>query len=772
MFAAFFLIILALPWAAQGQQQITDEVLQKAAERTGLSKEQLLQMYQSSGAGTTSTPATEAPVGKTDVPPTPDTPPTEAKPPAELAPVEKPKPASSPVFGMDFFKLQPGVFTQSSFGPLPDDYLIGVGDEIVIDVWGDVELRLERVVDRDGTILIPRAGKVPCAGLTLAKLKRSIRDHLAPAYSGISLDSESGTTFLDVTLGKLHPIRVFVIGEATQQGAYDLTSLATVFTALYAAGGPSASGSMRRIRLIRGDKVLSEFDLYDYLLNGDRTKDVMLREYDTILIPLRGKTVQLTGEARRPYQFELKEGETLTSLLEFGGGLPSTAATDVIHVKRIIPPADRKPGEKDRTLIDVHLRAGTNETVDPAQQMMLDGDIVSVDAIGDMMVNWVEITGPIKQPGVYEYREGMDVVALIETAGKAWPDLLAERALIERLTPDNTYQSLSFSVGDLLAGKGEKVLLMPRDRVRLFSIWDVQDHYTISISGAVRKPGTSEFRDGMTLHDLVLTAGGLSESADSLVAFVSRLSRTEAASHDEKSAPERVWDVLSVPLGTDFLRTSQGFRLQPHDMVSIRRLPWWENPKSVTLRGEVLYPGLYTLLHSSERLSEIVARAGGLKPTAFPVGAKIYREKDATGNISIDLDCALAHSRGDCDLILVDGDTISVPGRPYTVKVVGFVGQTTSLVYENGKKPGYYVSRAGGFSEGADRWRTQVLYPNGSSKKIRRFWFDPNVVAGSTILVPMKAPQQKGDQLETLGKVSAILASLATVALVADRTTR
>lgn len=677
--------------------------------------------------------------------------------------------AAAPLFGRDFFHLEPGVFAPSSFGPVPDDYRLGIGDQVVIQAWGDVEFRLERIVDRDGTILLPKGGKIRGAGRTLAELAAETRTQLARVYSGLAADPDRSTMFLDVSLGKLRAMRVFVIGDAAQPGAYELSSVSTVFAAVYAAGGPAETGSMRDIRLVRGEEVVARVDLYGYLMGGARTGDALLREFDTVFIPPRGTTVELRGAARRPMRFELREGESVADLLRFGGGFLPTAATEVLHLARILPPDARRPGEPDRTQIDVHLDPATGAARDPSLAELRDGDVVTVDSIGERNEDWVEISGAVKRPGRYQFTEGMDAVDLVTLAGMPWPDYLPERAAVDRVAPDGTYESIGFPIGAALAGTTPPMRLRPMDQLRVFSRWELTDRQSVSISGEVRQPGNFAFREGLTLRELILKAGGLQESADRLQVEVSRPKAEALESSDLRRPPAELVEVLHVPLGLDFLDEEASFMLRARDHVSVRKLPWWEEAMTVVLLGEVLYPGTYTLLRPDERLSEVIARASGLKPTAFPAGARILRTRDDIGNIAVDLVDALKRPGSPADPVLVNGDQVIIPPTPHTVKVVGVVGFPTSVPFVRGKKPGYYVDRAGGYAEQADMRKTRVVYPNGLSRPARRFRPDPDVLPGSTIVVPPLTIEPKGNRLETLERIASIIASAATTYLVIDR---
>jgi polysaccharide biosynthesis/export protein len=676
------------------------------------------------------------------------------------------------LFGSDFFKLKAGVFTQSTFGPVPEDYVIGVGDQVVVDVWGDVEFRLERVVDRDGTIILPKGGRILCSGRSLAQLRASIRERLSRSYSGLASDTGDGTTFLDVSLGKLRAIRVFVIGDAVQPGAYELSSLSTIFTALYAAGGPGPNGSMRDVRLVRGSQVLASLDIYEYLLRGDRSNDLILKEYDTVLVPPRGKTVSLAGSVRRPMRYELKAEENLEALLRFGAGFTAAAAPEILHLVRILPPRERQPGLPDRVQVDIPMDLSTGQAADPRQAVLLDADSLSVGAVSERLENWVEVQGAVKRPGRYQYAENMDVVALLDMAGQTWPDLMEQRASLDRVAPDGTFQSYDLPLGDILAGRVDKVLMQPKDLIRVYSKWDLQDRLSITIAGAVRSPGSFAYREGMTLRELILKAGGLQESVDSLRVEISRPRPEAMESRDPKGPGSRTVDLMVVPLGRDFLTAQTSFQLQPHDRVMIRRLPWWESQRSVTLSGDVLYPGEYTLEGSGMTVSDLIARADGLKPTAYIEGARLTRRRDGIGNVALDLACAMRHPHTWCDLTIFEGDEIIIPPIPHTVTVIGAVGYTTSIPYRPGKKPGYYVGRAGGYAEGADKGRTTVVYPNGYSRQVRRFWWDPEVLAGSTIVVSLKAPKEKSDRLATVEKITSIIATAATTIYLARQATK
>jgi protein involved in polysaccharide export with SLBB domain len=696
---------------------------------------------------------------------------TEATEPVPIEPEMDHADGHPPWFGSEFFRLDSGVFLPPSFGPVPEDYRLGVGDELIVDVWGDAEFRLERIVDRDGAVILPRAGRVVCAGRTLADVDRTVREQLARHHASIgsSLDDAAASTWLRVTLGRLRPIRVFVVGAVARPGSYELNSVSTILTALYAAGGPAEGGSLRHVRLVRNGETAAELDLYVYLLGGDRSGDARLREGDTVFLPDRELGVEVTGAVRRPQRYEMTPAEDLGDLIRYAGGFAATASPAVVHLRRILPPAARRPGEPDIVQIDVPFDADAMRPRQPESGRLLDGDVVTVAGIDTTLGEWVRIEGRVKRPGTYQMRPGLDLTDLVESAHGLWPDALTEWVVIDRTSARREFSTLTVPLGDVLAGAAEPVPLLAQDVVRVFPRWETRDRPLVHISGEVHHPLSVEFRQGMTLRDLVLRSGGLKQGANPLRAEISRMRMSAVADPDTSRQPTQTVDVLQVELGEDFLMRTDTVELAPRDRVAVRRLPWWESQYTVNVAGEVFYPGEFSLERRDETLSAVLRRAGGLKPTAYPTGARVVRSKDEVGNIAIDLERALAEPGSQYDIILEPGDRIIVPNRMYTVRVLGEVGFPTSLVHEAGQDIDYYVRRAGGYLENADKKRTRVVHPNGLSLPNKG---ESPVVAGSTIVVPLKPPPEGPGKMETARDITAILAGVATIWLVIDATTR
>lgn len=667
-------------------------------------------------------------------------------------------------FGADFFSLEAGLFSPPSFGPVPASYRLGVGDEVIVNAWGAIEFQETRVVDRDGCIILPKGGKVVCAGQTLDQVQDAVRRTLARFHSTIDT-GEGGDTTVEVLLGRLRSIRVFVVGAVERPGSYELSSVSRVLTALYAAGGPTADGSMRRIRLVREAETVAEMDLYTYLLQGKRIDDVSLREGDTVFVPDVGPRVRISGEVKRPTLYEMIEGESLSDLLAYCGGFSAYAVSDFVLLKRVLPPDQRRPGTPDYTYRDV--------LVDPVSMKpvgsplpLVDGDEVLVDRIQDLESGYVDVSGKVKKPGRYMWLEGMTLQDLLARAGGLMPDALREMALIDRLSPRGDFLQVGVSLEETALETGDEVVLQVRDHLHVYARWENQDRPQVTIAGQVYEPKAVYYRDGMTLGDLVLKASGLKRNADRLRVEVARLDFGARSSRDLGSRPEKSVDVKILEMGPEFLSREESFLLEPWDRVYIRGLPWWEEQNTVEIHGEVFYPGTFSLVRKDERISSLIKRAGGLKPDAYLVGARVVRATREVGNIAIDLAEALAHPGSDQDIILYEGDRLYIPNRMFTVKVVGEVGFPTSLVFEDGLDIDDYVNRAGGYLEMADKDRSRVVWPNGMSLPNKG---SSEVKAGSTIIVPVKPPPEGRGTWETIRDITSIVASLATVYIVVTK---
>ncbi len=668
-------------------------------------------------------------------------------------------------FGYEIFGYLPATFEPLASGPVDPDYPIGPGDEVIVQVWGDNQFTHAAVVSREATISVPDIGQVVLNGLSLAQAKRLIADRLSTVYSGIR--AHRPTTFVDVTLGKLRTIQVFILGDVVRPGGYTISSVATVLNALYNAGGPTPRGSMRDVRIIRRNQVYQHVDLYGYILTGSKESDTRLQSGDVVFVPPIGKVAAVVGEVHRPSIYELGTGEGMQELLKLAGGVLTTAVVDRALIDRIVPFADRDSlAGQDRVALDVPLRTILS---DPTKNPEIhDRDIVQVFRIGDTRKNTVEITGtPVIHPGVFQWRSGMHVSDLIRDSGGFDPDVYMDRAQIFRTNPDGGRNMRSFNVTKAMAkDHDDDILLQELDSIAVASVWDIRDRHTVQITGSVRKPGSYEYLDGMTVMDLVFRAGGLKESAYKKQAEVSRVDSSTIAT--TKAA-----EVHQVAITGDYAVHSADstFALRENDQVFVREIPDWDLQRNVTVTGEVVYPGTYSLNDPNEKLSSLLKRAGGLKESAYPRAAQFTRFKGNAGRLAVDVE-SVSKGKKKSDLILEEGDQVFIPREPKTVKVAGEVGFPASVLYEKGKSLRHYVEQAGGYTDTSDEGRVKVIQPNGKVKSVRKLWWDPEPEPGALVIVPKKPPTRDKDTLKDVATIMTIVTGAVTTIFIASEATK
>jgi protein involved in polysaccharide export with SLBB domain len=658
-------------------------------------------------------------------------------------------------FGYEIFALKPTSFEPLAFGPVAPDYLLGPGDELIVSVWGAQELNARATVNREGFIVLPDLGQVPANGYTLQAFKENLEKRLSKIYSGISREGR-GRTFVDVSLGKLRSIQVFILGDVVQPGGYTVSATSTLMNALYYAGGPTLKGSLRNIRVIRQNQPVHEADLYDYIARGVRSQDFKLENGDVVFVPPVLRQVTLQGEIRHPAIYELREGEKLSDLLGLAGGLTATAYRARIQIERIIPFDERQPGQQeDRRVMDLDL------TEVGADIELRDGDIVRVPRNRDILRNTVRLVGTaVYKPGTYQHRPGMTVADLVEEAGGLLGEAYTGWAHLIRERDNKTRELQSFNLAAALRREtAANLLLEEKDEVQVFSIWDIRDPEKVTIQGLVRHPGTYELLTGMTVTDLVVKAGGLRQSAYRVRAEVSRIN-PEAISEGKTA------ELLYVALGDSMHVESQaaGFQLRKNDIVFIREMPNWSLQENIWLTGEVRFPGMYSLTSKTERLSTLIERAGGLEPTAYLQAGVFVRKKDDTGRMAIDFEKALRNSgrkASKYDLVLAAGDSIHIPREPKTVKVSGEVGFPSSVLWEEGRDMNYYIDQAGGLLSTADKDKISVVMANGRVER-PGFMATPEPDAGATVRVPRKPEEKDTERLKTFASIISILSGAAT----------
>jgi protein involved in polysaccharide export with SLBB domain len=540
----------------------------------------------------------------------------------------------------------------------------------------------------------------------------------------------------------------------------------TVLNALYLAGGPNERASFRRVQVRRGGEVTETLDLYDYLLEGDTRGDVRLEHGDVVFVPPSGPRVTIEGAVRRPAIYEAVPGERLSDMLAYAGGLSSDAASHRIQIDRILPPSERPPGI-DRVLMDVDMTAlAGGESIE-----VRDGDVVHVFDVRPERRMRVVLMGEVNRPGVYEWREGLTLGTLFERAEGLGDQAYAARTQVFRWNPaDGSRTLIQVDASDVGATRIED-----RDSIVVYSRAELTTPQFVSIDGFVKVPGTYELAEGMTVQDLVLVAGGFVHGAWTVEAEVARLPTTRSDANDEGS-------ILRVRLGGQRDSASAGViawspdasevRLEHGDRVYIRKAPEYEGPRSVTIVGEVIFPGTYALTQPVTRISDVLARTGGPKPEAYMSGAQLVRDGHL---VATDLGRALAVPGGPEDLEVMAGDSITVPRLDATVLVRGAIGFETRIRHVPGRSVDYYIDRAGGLTDDADHGRTSVTELNGERKlvRIRTLFFDskPEPGPGATVFVPAKPPDAGGFNWDALlTRVVALATATATVLIAVDRT--
>jgi len=612
----------------------------------------------------------------------------------------------SRVFGVDVFRRTTTQFLPLLSGPVPSDYKLGAGDVLVLILTGDVELAYTLQVTREGFILIPQVGQVFVSNLTLDQLRDVLYPRLGRVYSGVRR-SANATTRFDISVANVRANQVYVVGEVSQPGAYQISSLGTVLTALYVAGGLTERADMREVEVRRASKPIATFDLYDYLLRGDTRSDIRLETGDVVFVPVHGIRAELTGAVVRPAIYELKGTETLADLVRTAGGFRPEAQLKRVAVFRLLPAAERGPGAPTRAVIDVAL-------------------------------------SPSRSP-------------------KGVPDGPGERGAVP---PGDPPLPVSMPAIGLQDG----------DSVVVDTVQPLSGQYYVAVAGMVRKPGIYPWREGMTLRELVLLARGPTVGADLREAEVARmpedrtkgqLATTVRAPLDSTYLFER--DSLGHYFGPPGLSfTGKGapdVPLQPYDNVLILKQPEFDFQRTVVIAGEVRYPGTYSLRTKTDRLADLVRRAGGLTSRAYPEGIRFVRAVDRVGRINVDLPRAVRDTNSSSNVILQPDDSIEIPEYQPAVKVSGAVTSPGSVLWKEGAGLDYYLDGVGGFTYKADKGRVSVKYANGDVRTRRKTLFfssTPTPGPGSEVFVPVRDTTGRVNTVQLFTSIVQIIASTVT----------
>lgn len=673
------------------------------------------------------------------------------------------------IFGAYLFNNSKLSFQPNTNIAVPRNYEIGIGDQIIINIWGNSQLNYQLNVNRNGQIIIPDIGPIYVAGLQFDKASDKIKTRLFSIYN--DMRGEKPKTFAQINLGQLRSIKINLVGEVKSPGTYTLQATSTVFNALYLSGGPNSIGSFRNIHLIRNNAIYKTIDIYKFLIDADISDNINLKEEDIIFIPPAEKRVEVSGEFKRNAMFELKEGENLKTLLKYAGGFTddSYLYSTQIHRKT----------QQGKRIIDINYTEFANTD-------LVNGDVLTNKAILDVYENRVSIIGAVYRPGDYEWKEGLTLSELILKADSITADAYTKRGIIIRYNEDLSQRTISFDLTKVLAGETD-IFLQKEDIVNIKSHFQLKENKIIAINGEVNNPGVITYMDNMTVRDAIFLANGFKESADSaFIEVARRLSYEEEAVLTDTLVHIHL---MMVPRDLRKEDASLDFVLQPFDQINVRRAPGYQQPGNVSIRGEIKYEGAFALQSKEMRVSDLIRLAGGLSDFAYIPGATLERnyrirgidvptEDVLTGSsifqnsirsaqanlLELNLEEVLKNPSSIYDLILKNGDVITIPTITEEVRVLGEVLNSTGLVYEKGKSVKYYIDKSGGLNLRAKKSRIYVLYANGTTQTTKNrllFRNYPNVEPGCQIVIPAKPDRIQQDITGKILGYSSTVASLA-----------
>lgn len=786
------LYILLLAWGGIAFAQVPQELIDKA-KGLGITEEQMQQeiakrmTYGPNGSSVSATSEVEVTA-------------REALPAAAMPPLEQQRETNRParpdlsetVFGREIFSGKSLSFEPDLNIPTPQDYVLSAGDELLINVWGDSELNLKLKISPEGTLLIPNLGPVAVGGLSVEAAEARIRQELSRIISTLVSDSPEegaeaavGRTFVSVSLSRIRSIKVNIVGEVVAPGTYTLPSFATLFNALYAAGGVNEIGTLRNIKVFRNSREVARLDVYDYLLEGKYETNIRLQENDMIMVGPYESLVAARGKLKRSRVYEMKKGETLQDLLNMAGGFTGDAYRKDVRVKR---------------KSESRYRIATVTEDKFAAFCMQDGDSLQVDSIIPFYENRLTVSGAVWRPGEYEYGPSLRTVRqLVEQAAGLKGDEFAGRAQITRLNADFTTTLIAVDVRGIMKGTAADVELHPEDQLSIPSLFELREPYTFKVAGAVNAGDTIlPYRHKLTVEDAILMAGGLQESAATVQVEVARRIKDPASRESTNQIAEvhtfTLADGLALPSGSSALPADTLFTLQPFDEVYVRFSPGYQQQQVVKIEGEITFAGSYVLGEKNARLSDLIAKAGGVTPDAYVKGASLKRKltedemrrletllelsrhkesKDSVAlspaslkeyAVGIDLEKALAAPGRADDVVLRDGDVLYIPQWQSTVKISGAVIYPNSVTYTSGMSVKDCLSQAGGYNDTARKYPL-VVYMNGKVATTKRvgifFKRYPKIEPGCEVVVPSKTAREGNMRLAEIMSIGNSATSMA-----------
>ncbi|WP_077155982.1 SLBB domain-containing protein, partial [Bacteroides bouchesdurhonensis] len=615
------------------------------------------------------------------------------------------------VFGRNIFNTRNLTFEPSVNLATPSNYRLGPGDEVIIDIWGASQNTIRQAISPDGTINIQKIGPVYLSGLTVSEANDYLKKSLNKIYNGLN-NATDPSSDIRLTLGNIRTIQINVMGEVVQPGTYALSAFSTVFHALYRAGGVSDIGSLRNVQLVRNGKKLTTIDVYEFIMKGNAQDDIRLQEGDVVIVPAYDVLVKISGKVKRPMRFEMKKDEPLSTLIKYAGGFDADAYTRSLRVVR-------QNGEE--------YEVNTVKDIDYSVYKMRNGDVVTAEAILNRFTNKLEVRGAVYRPGIYQLSGTLNTVReLVNEAQGLTGDAFLNRSVLYRQHDDLTTEVLPVDIKSIMDGTSPNIALQKNDILYIPSIHDLSDRGNITVHGEVAKPDSYPYADNMTLEDLIIQAGGLREAASTVRVDVTRRIKNPRSTADN----DTIGQMFSFSLKDGFVIDGQpGFVLQPYDEVYVRRSPGYQAQQNVGIEGEILFGGTYALTSREERLSDLVNKAGGATNYAYLRGAKLTRVANAdekkrmadvirlmrrqlgeemmdslgidiedTFTVGIDLERALRNPKSSSNIVLREGDVISIPKNTNTVTINGAVMVPNTVSYLEGKDIDYYLNQAGGYS--------------------------------------------------------------------------
>jgi protein involved in polysaccharide export with SLBB domain len=673
------------------------------------------------------------------------------------------------IFGFQLFNSDNLTFEPPVNIPTPQNYVLGIDDEILVSIWGASQQSYQLRIESNGAVNIPDIGPVYVSGMEFSKAKELIKKRLISIYQG--MDSQSPNTFAEVGISNLRSIKINVIGEVMVPGTYTLPSTASAFNALYLSGGPNANGSFRNIQVIRDNKTIKTIDVYDYLINANTEGNIQLREQDIIYIPTYQKRVEANGAFKRNGIFELTEKDKLSDLIRFLGGFTDQAFQAQLSLTRNT--------DKEKKVIDIS--QSIYDSFIPNN-----GDVIVSSEIMDRYENRINISGAVFRPGTYELTDGLTLSGLINKAQGVKENYFSNRGQIIRLQENLSPMTLSFNVDEVLKGTGD-LKLQREDQVIIQDITSMRERRTINIIGEVQNPGAMEYTDNMTLKDLVFKAGGFTEAASESYIELARRHSYEESNQISDEIVKLYQFSINRELKLDI--EDEKFILQPFDYIYVRKAPSYHTQRNVVISGEVRYPGAYSINSKTERISDLINRAGGILPNAFVKGARMKRANPQAAltmetinntiqdntitkaqrqinseQLELRLESILKNPGTTDDYFLKEGDQIIIPEISQEVRILGEVQNPIGLAYQNGKNFKYYINRSGGFNDKGMKKKSFIIYSDGTTKVTRNFLghYYPSPEPGCQIVVPQKPEKVKTDNT---GKWLAFAATLSTIAL-------